>query len=286
MASFKTALEINSGRINCWNATLTRIIEGKLDESALQKLILGLEQLVDGESGSIIVYPPNQRPYVACHRLLPEEDPSIHIDQYLAGAYLVDPCYLFARQDDSEGFRTTKDVAPQGFESSEYFNIYYQEVDLQDEAFYALKTQNDDVVLVSVGRHSHASDFEKEEKQLLEGLFPVVKAIVCRCLEEQPLSQAANGMERELDLALAHFGSSLLTPREATIVNYLLRGHSVKSIAEVLSNSVETIKHHRKNIYLKLDVTSQAELFHLFIDSLRGYVPEEDKDPLTAYMSL
>ena len=70
------------------------------------------------------------------------------------------------------------------------------------------------------------------------------------------------------------------------VLNLLLRGHSIKSIAERLKNSLETIKHHRKNIYSKLDVSTQAELFHLFIDSLRSSSLDPERDPLIVYMSL
>ena len=66
----------------------------------------------------------------------------------------------------------------------------------------------------------------------------------------------------------------------------MLRGYSLKSIAQRLQNSDETIKHHRKNIYAKLDISTQAELFYLFIDSLRSSTLESDKDPLIAYMSI
>jgi DNA-binding CsgD family transcriptional regulator len=51
----------------------------------------------------------------------------------------------------------------------------------------------------------------------------------------------------------------------------LLRGHSVKSSAKVLEISPQTVCMHRKNLYTKLAVNSQAELFALFIDWLTRY---------------
>ncbi|MNN87274.1 Transcriptional regulatory protein UhpA [compost metagenome] len=65
-----------------------------------------------------------------------------------------------------------------------------------------------------------------------------------------------------------NFGGDRLTEREREIAHLLLRGHSVKSSAKVLEISPETVRMHRKNLYTKLEISSQAELFALFIDWL------------------
>ncbi|RLA01214.1 MAG: hypothetical protein DRQ47_08390 [Gammaproteobacteria bacterium] len=64
----------------------------------------------------------------------------------------------------------------------------------------------------------------------------------------------------------------------------ILRGHALKYVAIKLDNSLETIKYHRNNIYSKLDISSQAELFHLFISSLRAAPENFDSDPLASYI--
>jgi DNA-binding CsgD family transcriptional regulator len=57
----------------------------------------------------------------------------------------------------------------------------------------------------------------------------------------------------------------LLTLREREIVTMVLRGHSTESIAMQLGISPGTVKIHRKNIYRKMKVSTQAELFAAFI---------------------
>ncbi len=52
----------------------------------------------------------------------------------------------------------------------------------------------------------------------------------------------------------------ILTKKEKEIIHYLVDGKSYASIAEVLGNSIETIRYHIKNIYRKLQVNSKAEL--------------------------
>ncbi len=53
---------------------------------------------------------------------------------------------------------------------------------------------------------------------------------------------------------------SELTAKENQIVNYLVDGFTYKKTAETLNNSVDTIRHHVKNIYKKLHINSRAEL--------------------------
>ncbi len=285
MPSSQPMQDGDCGRMVDWHRSLALIIENDFNDAALQELMNALERLVNAQSSSAIVYPHGQKPFVAKHRLLPEHDPVIHLDRYLEGAYLVDPCYQFVREQRSEGFRTISDVAPEGFGASEYYRIYYHATELVDEAFFALQSVENSAIVVSLGRHSPAPPFVQEEKALLGAVFLLVKTIINKWTLGNHAKRHPRGNTMELDLALANFGTSLLTHREQVIVNLLLRGHSMKSIAAQLNNSVETIKTHRKSIYRKLDVSSQAELFYLFIDALRSYAPASDKDPLAGYMA-
>ena len=55
-----------------------------------------------------------------------------------------------------------------------------------------------------------------------------------------------------------------VTTREKDVLKLLLSGFSNKEIAGKLSLSTETIKVHRRNIYSKLNIKSQSELFARF----------------------
>lgn len=275
-----------SEKLRLWNESLANVISSDFGLTALRELITALENLAGGSSSTIIVYPDDKKPYVPYHRLLPAEDPEIHLDLYISGPYLVDPCYVHAAEVGEEGFFSISDLAPDGFEDSEYYRLYYHAVGLDDEACYIFRAAGGDWIVVSLGRHSDDSQFSSQEKALLQTLYPIVKAVTCRWLLTTQDVIPAQDIENHLNAALKNFGTSLLTPRESLILGLLLRGHSIKSVAQRLDNSLETIKHHRKNIYHKLDVSTQAELFHLFIDSLRSSALDTTSDPLTAYLSV
>nr|WP_237684321.1 helix-turn-helix transcriptional regulator [Pseudaminobacter soli] len=58
-----------------------------------------------------------------------------------------------------------------------------------------------------------------------------------------------------------------LTPRELEVVGLVLEGHSSESISSLLGISAGTVRIHRKNIYAKMRISSQRELFAIFIRS-------------------
>ena len=61
-----------------------------------------------------------------------------------------------------------------------------------------------------------------------------------------------------------------LTPAQHAVTKLILRGHSNISIAGNLDITEGTVKQHRYNIYRRLGISSQSELFQRFIDHLGG----------------
>lgn len=84
-----------------------------------------------------------------------------------------------------------------------------------------------------------------------------------------PETQTVDGSD------LGGFLIGRLTPRERDIVGLVLQGHPVAAIAARLQLSENTIKSHRKRLFAKLDITTERELFVMFVEHLtRGTRPE------------
>jgi DNA-binding CsgD family transcriptional regulator len=64
--------------------------------------------------------------------------------------------------------------------------------------------------------------------------------------------------------AIARFAPEL-TPREREIVQLVVEGHPSATIAQRLGISRGTVKNHRRRLYDKLDITSERELFLLYV---------------------
>jgi DNA-binding CsgD family transcriptional regulator len=60
-----------------------------------------------------------------------------------------------------------------------------------------------------------------------------------------------------------------LTQRERQIVMLTLEGHPIASIAKRLGVTSGTVKNHRLRLYLKLDITTERELFLIHMKHLR-----------------
>ena len=75
-------------------------------------------------------------------------------------------------------------------------------------------------------------------------------------------------MHRRLTECFDNFGAGVLTRRERQISQLLLRGHSSKSVARELDIAPGTVMVHKRNLFAKLGISSQYELFSLFIDEL------------------
>ena len=67
---------------------------------------------------------------------------------------------------------------------------------------------------------------------------------------------------------MARFLPDELTPREREIVRNILAGYSSEAIAKALDIGRGTVKNHRVRLYYKLDITTERELFSLFLDYL------------------
>lgn len=69
--------------------------------------------------------------------------------------------------------------------------------------------------------------------------------------------------------ALARFAERhALTPQQRSIVELIMRGHPNASIASRLRISAGTVRNHRCRLYDRLDITTERELFHLFLREL------------------
>mgnify|MGYP006077265605 CR=1 FL=1 len=279
-----------NAKLLSWHQCLANLFSIDPGPRIMTELLKGLESLVDGNSSMVIIYPKGSAPVVTHHRLLANETLATQAGNYINGAYLLDPFYLKAVNNKTEGIFSLAEVAPDAFEQSEYFNFYYNESNLTDEACFIFQREDQSITSISIGRAATFTSphFTDEEIGRLKSVYPLVRQIANQNLDlnlDNNETLAPVSLERCLDNALEKFGTSVLTPRECQVLHLILMGHSIKWIAEHLENSLETIKSHRKNIYTKLDVSSQAELFYLFIASLRHTSNSSTEDPLISFTS-
>ncbi len=206
---------------------------------------------------------------------------------YVDGMYLLDPLYQFILQQPDPGFYSLREIAPDNFFRSEFFNQHFIYTRLKDDMFYLLPLENTGTLVIAIGS---ARRFNRAELGRFHTLEPWVLSMM-KCHwgtthSQQKVPSEHSSIHQRLTASLQNFGRSRLTNRECDIAQMILRGHSSKSAALKLDISHETVKTHRRHIYRKLDLRSQSELFSLFLNALttQGRVSEY-ADPLEAYLT-
>ena len=114
--------------------------------------------------------------------------------------------------------------------------------------------------------------FGKSELARLRLVEPLVRAAMQRIWEKWRTEGKRDAPDRAIHSRLTecyrNFGNEVLTQREREITQLLLRGHSTKSVARELGIAPGTVMVHKRNLFSKLGITSQYELFSRFIDAL------------------
>lgn len=221
---------------------------------------------VASDAEMILLYRRDRPPAVMADRLVEAERPFLYGD-YLSGVYRLSPFYRAASRSRSPVVHRLREVAPAGFRQSEYHRLYFSRIGVSDLIAALLPLAGQGVLHVSMSRKAASPAFSASDQRRLEALLPVLASASGRhwkAEEGKPGPLASPGDDRALSDALPE-----LTRREAEIVQAMLSGHSPKAAARLLGISAETVRVHRKHVYAKLEVSSQAELFSLYLARIR-----------------
>ena len=203
----------------------------------------------------------------------PDEKRKIFVEDYQEGPYLLDPFFLACGNQIGSGLYRIRDLAPDRFFQGEYFRSYYARTGLAEEVGFVIEIPGGVFVVVSMMR-AKKSFSAKEFRQILE-LGPIIQAACQRHWHDLAAifgnhypASSGSGLLQSVEQAFQNFGADILTPRERQVVEFTLKGHSADAVGKILGISPGTVSIHRRNIYSKLRIRSQGELFSGFIETL------------------
>ncbi|MDW6094801.1 LuxR C-terminal-related transcriptional regulator [Vibrio rhizosphaerae] len=217
----------------------------------------------------MLIYHPSKAPTVLRSSFAVDE---IAVwDKYLQGAYLLSPFYDYCANQGNEGLVTLDEIAPDDFYHSAYYEEYFRPSQLIDETCFCVQGRNNNVYLLSLGRTETLAKFNPRVLTRLRALYPILSSTVkMHDNQKMPPERDSNMQVKEY---IYNFGAGVLTPRENQVMQLLIRGYSSKEAARLLEISYETERVHRKNIYSKLEVSSQHELLAKIFDDLVNLEP-------------
>ncbi|MHC4221723.1 MAG: helix-turn-helix transcriptional regulator [Planctomycetota bacterium] len=272
----------NPGRkkkIDLGNATWVSLISECIDsigtEEFPESLVSALRSITEFDYLVSFAYHQKEQPICLYHAFSPAER-VVFVDDYLNGPYLLDPFFKACGRRVDTGLYRLRDIAPDRFLQSEYYRSYYVRTGLAEEICYTFYLLNDVAVVISLMRSGDSPRFSAREFRLLDSVVPIVCSLARRHWQEVPDWFEAELTDRETEehhsiienMVSTIFGPRI-TPRETQVVAQVLEGHSSESTARSLGISVGTVRIHRRNIYAKLDISSQQELFSIFFQKIR-----------------
>ena len=264
-----------------WHEVLARVVEGLAQPDFYRHFSEACEYLSGYQSTLVVWLSAEHRP-IHLYDDLPEEFAIDTKSAWFAGAYLLDPFYALFANGAPDGIYRLQDLAPDNFFDSEYYRSYYLQTGLTDEVGLLINLDGDHAILVSLGNRSSAPMGANQVADL-QTTLPVLVAL---CGRQQSAGEGQINFSAPLDRAFRNFGRDHLSKRECEVVQLILKGHSNKSIAQLLDISVDTVKVYNKRFHTKLDVSSQAELFSLFLEAISLVPFDADVDPLTHYLEI
>lgn len=206
---------------------------------------------------------------------------------YLEGTYILNPVYNAYLSGLRAGIYRLRELAPDNYFSSDYYRQFKVQQLADEEIGYrtygwpagmeelviAVELPQGKMAEISLHRPLQIGGFSDADCQLLRDIEPLIGAIYRRIWQnfEDARKPGPNGRDRNsLDVFLSDFGKGTLSARECEVAHMILKGHSSESISHQLNISVATVKTHRKNLYAKLGLSTQQELFSMFLNFLHS----------------
>lgn len=274
-----TANPLRAKKVDLGNAEWISLLSDSIDsigsEEFSTNLISALKSITNFDYAVSFAYHHNEKPICLYHTFsLPER--VVFVDDYLKGPYLLDPFFNACGRKVDQGLYRLQDVAPDRFYQSEYYRSYYVQTGLAEEIGYVFYLQDGVSVVISLMRSARSTRFTAREFKLLDSVAPIVISLsqlqwqsLDGKFESESDGQGFSANHTIIEETVRALFGSRITPREAEVVALVLEGHSSESIARSLGISVGTVRIHRRNVYGKLQISSQQELFSIFFQEIK-----------------
>lgn len=248
---------------------LGRLVEKLDDKQFWQALIDLLRKVVHVDNWVVMIFWTNGTPQLIAE--IPARAPHDELFKgYLNSVYLLDPFYQFSLGAISPGVYCLDEVAPDHFRETEYFRRYFSVNVLEDEVQLLAPLPAGGTLSVSLGSERR---FNATEIGTLCLYGAWLLPLMCHALSARtallppPVSSSAQSDRRlHFEQALHKRSNASLTQREIEVALMIPAGHSTKNMAKLLGVSPATAKVHRRNLYRKLNISSQSTLFLLIMD--------------------
>jgi DNA-binding CsgD family transcriptional regulator len=262
-----------------WAAASAEIVD-RFDDPILPDLLgRALSTLIEFEYCVAFIYRGKGNP-IHIHDTFPNPQARAGVINYVKNTYVLNPLYNAYQRGLKTGVYRLRELVSEGSVDRRSFRKYRISDTASEEIGYlthgwpagceelciAMELPGGECAELTLSRKASQGGFADEDIASLSPVIPFLAAAVRRYWRHARLMHLSNRPDTGTD-AVRAFGRNLLSPRERELAHLLLRGHSTVSVGLRLGISTTTVKTHRKNLYSKLGIATQAEFFSLFLDS-------------------
>lgn len=258
------------GKIEAVNHAFSNVIEGR---GNMLEIISTTQHLIPFSAAFSVVNLRNQRPVYLADTYIGASAKAA-VQNYVKSTYLLNPVYNAFLDGLDPGLYLMADLAPDNWNpdrgAAEVLPDDKEEIGYRTPGWpsglqeLALTVDLPDGALgeISLARPSTDGGFTSEQIERLKPFYPLI-ATAFRQVWARELFDRGDAIQTKRQLQ--DFATDRLTPREAQIVQMILKGHSSLSISLALKIAIPTVKTHRKHAYAKLGINTQQQLFSAFL---------------------
>lgn len=258
-------------------AIATGLIELIGEAGFFSQAVRDLRQAIPSEFCVVLLHRPDQKPKVLFDGLT-SLGYGTGLQNYLSKTYRINPFFVAYKSGLQAGFHRMEVLSRDHLSAPEEVagtsNLRRDPTEEigyvtegwprgMQELLLAVPLDGGELVEFSISRKRGNTDNRRMVADWFQDLVPVfISAVRKHC-------QIALGVTLSRDpwpsapVSGPVAGFDALSDREMDVVNLILAGHGSEAIGLHLDIALPTVKSHRRNIYHKLGISSQAELFSL-----------------------
>ena len=270
--------------IGSFDRIFTKHISNAIDaigKDRLPELLIKLIKFrIKIDAAILIIYRPECKP-ILLSSTFKEKRAQLGLSNYINDTYVLNPAYLSFKKGKTRGITKISETSGKdSIKPAHYTNYKIKESRDEDLGFLTegwperleeisilFNLPNKEMGELAIFKKK-ISGFNKIDLNTLQILEPLIYSILknhwITARDNKIFKNTGSNQNKRYE----NFGEKILSPREIEVAKLIFEGHSGNSIAANLDIAITTVKSHRKNMYKKLGIGSQQELFSRYIDSI------------------
>ena len=264
-----------------WGKAIADAIDRINSGSCPQYIVRAIGTLVNFDMAMSVVYSKHSKP-IYVYDTFKTEKAKQGLSNYINNTYVLNPAYAAYCGKLDSGVYRIHELSSENRVSSEHYHTLKikrmpgEELEYitecwplnMEEIFISISLPADEMGEISLLRARSKGGFADADIALLKIHLPLIEAVYRQYWIKARCYTSIDKNIPPEDYLLKTVFEDLLSNRENQVVVLVLKGASGQDIAEELGISLTTVKTHRKNLYLKLGIATQTELFALALNSL------------------